>query len=92
MIIEITDYKEFKKIYKNNYEFEIEKEEIIIKKCSNGLTEIFSNILNENELNILNSLDYEAFIIKLGFKEKISENENLLKYYKTNMENEKEYR
>lgn len=87
-IINISEYKEFKKIYKNDYEYEIEKEEILIKKCSNISTEIFSDILDENNLNILNSLDYNTFIIKLGFKEKMNENENLLKYYKENMENE----
>ena len=84
-------YQNFKCIEYNNYGLEIPTMKIEMIKCGNhSLSNLFYDLFKEDDLTILNSLDYDTFLHKMGINEKVKNLEGLIKNYKNNLENELE--
>ena len=77
--------KEYKNISLNDYELDIIPEKETIHICNNYSVELFKNIIPDDELTLLNGLDYDAFANKIGLNKKITKQKNLLKNTKINL-------
>lgn len=82
------DVKKFFNISLNNYDLNIIEEEVIITECYNKSVNMLEGIITNNELQILNGLDYGQFKSKIGYLQEDSDNENLINIYKNTLDNE----
>ena len=80
--------KEFKNISLNDYDLDIIPEKETLHICNNYSVELFKNIIPDDELTLLNGLDYDAFANKLGLNKKITKAKELIKEYKNKLNKE----